>query len=620
MKRKAFLTTLLAGIITASAVCMTGCGVNGYSTKAAKAGIQVTEAATSTSSKETKTSVKATGSKTDYSQAESATIMIYMNGSNLESEDGDATTDLLEMVHSGSFQNVNVLVETVGTSQWSDTFGIASDHTQIYKVTADGLELVNDELGQLDCTDPSTLGQFIKWSAANYPADRYELIMWDHGGGPVYGYGYDENVEDEEASLSIDEMQTALEEGGVHFDMIGFDACIMGSVEVCRALENYCSYAVVSEDFESSLGWNYTNWLAALDADPAIATEDLGKIIVDDYVEANENDEEGGADGILALVDESRTEALFEAWKNFAYANQETLLETDYSQEITTDADGRVLPILLEKSSADYKIDQTDLNGWLEDIDWSDYADDETLSSWLDEMGWSGYADADDYSDWTEDIDWSDYMDDADYNDWSNGSWGDEDMQDVMEGLFDMFYDFSLADYYITDLSTAAEAVSSDESAALISALEDAVVYVGATSGESELGGLSVTLPYGDAEFYAELETVFTNAGFDEEYVTWLGQFTSVEGTSDSYNDTDSWYEDNMYGYDNGDSWYEDSDLYGYDDEDDDTEIWYENSDLYGYEDEEDGTGSWYGDGDLYSNDDAGSWHGNSSQSSLLNI
>ena len=197
-----------------------------------------------------------------------------MNGSDLESNSGAATDDITEMLRASYHENVNVLLETIGTKRWSSRYGIASNRTQRYRVLEDEIELVDDSLGQEDCTDAESLAEFIRWGAEQYPAQRYILILWGHGAGPVYGFGYDEHQGEEEA-LTIDEMQTAVRQGGVYFDFIGMDCCIMSCMELCCALYDYCDYMILSEDFESGLGWEYTGWIDALSADPAIETQEL---------------------------------------------------------------------------------------------------------------------------------------------------------------------------------------------------------------------------------------------------------------------------------------------------------------------------------------------------------
>lgn len=260
------------------------------------------------------------------------TVMFYINGSNLETNYGSATDDINEMVSADLNDKVSVVIQTMGTLEWQD-FGIASDHTQRYLIEDHDLVLVDDSLGQEDCTDPKTLSDFIQWSAKEYPADRYILILWNHGGGSVEGFGYNQWGRYSD-SLTLDEMQTALKDGGVLFDFIGMDSCIMSSIEICYALYDYCDYMILSEDFESSLGWYYKGWLTELAENTSIDTVSLAKTIIDDMVEANEKNHRQGMSSTLALIDQKYVPALFEEWKNFAYANTEQLLARNYSREV----------------------------------------------------------------------------------------------------------------------------------------------------------------------------------------------------------------------------------------------------------------------------------------------
>lgn len=301
------------------------------------------------------------------------TVLIYMNGSNLESESGEATTDLAEMVAAGSSDNVNVLVMTMGTKKWNKKYGIASDHSQIYKVDGDGLTLVKDDMGQKDCTKSKTLSTFIKWGAKKYPADRYILHFWDHGGGPVYGFGYDEWNKDENAALTIDEIQTALKTAGVYFDFVGMDCCLMSCLEVCCAFYDYCDYMILSEDFESGLGWSYTKWLKKLYKNSSIPTTKLGKVICDEMVYANVN-EKGGDRSIMAVVDQSMLKVLYTAWTEFAYENEDVLLRTNYSRSVKRAIGGRVHPAIVRGNGyrwGDWNYDFFDLD---------DYDSEENLS------------------------------------------------------------------------------------------------------------------------------------------------------------------------------------------------------------------------------------------------
>ncbi len=262
--------------------------------------------------------------------AKSATIMIYMNGSDLETKAGQATWDISEMLSSGIGKNVNVIIQTMGTRRWQD-YGISGKTAQTWKIEDRELSLIRDDLGQLDCTSPDTLSEFIGFCKSDYPAQRYLFLFWDHGGGPVYGFGLDE-WQNEEDSLTIAEMAKAFSEHpDIHFDIIGMDCCIMASLETCYALAPYCKYTLLSEDFESGLGWSYRGWMRKFEENPGMSTPLLGKEIVDDAIEANETSPDGDS-ACIGLFNESTAKNLFAVWKMFAYKNENALLGKNYSK------------------------------------------------------------------------------------------------------------------------------------------------------------------------------------------------------------------------------------------------------------------------------------------------
>ncbi|MBR6377078.1 MAG: peptidase C11, partial [Oscillospiraceae bacterium] len=119
------------------------------------------------------------------------TIMIYMCGTDLESKSGMASNDLKEIASASYGSNVIIIVYTGGCKQWKIN-GISNTVNQIYKVENGALTpLVTDD-GRDSLVKPATLTRFIKYCTKNYPANRQALIFWDHGGGSIAGYGYDE--------------------------------------------------------------------------------------------------------------------------------------------------------------------------------------------------------------------------------------------------------------------------------------------------------------------------------------------------------------------------------------------------------------------------------------------
>ena len=214
---------------------------------------------------------------------DTVTIMVYMCGTDLESKSGMATKDLIEMVNARLSDKVHVLVYTGGCTRWNNQV-VSSDVNQIYEIVSGGLNRVADNAGRGAMTDPATLTSFIQWCVKNYPANRNELIFWDHGGGSVSGYGYDQK-NPRSGSMSLAGINQALKDAGVTFDMIGFDTCLMATMENALMLDDYADYMVASEETEPGLGWYYTNWLTKLSSNPSMDTVTMGKTIVDDFVD-----------------------------------------------------------------------------------------------------------------------------------------------------------------------------------------------------------------------------------------------------------------------------------------------------------------------------------------------
>lgn len=209
------------------------------------------------------------------------TLMLYMCASDLESECGFATEDLNEIMYGYTAGNLNVIVQTGGTTEWQNTV-VANDRCQRYRVTEDGLELVDDSLGMQNMADSATLTDFIQYCSSNYAADHYGLVLWDHGGGVVGGYGYDENFGGD--SMSLTEMSRALGDASVHLDMLGFDACLMANFETCLMAAPYADYLIASEEPEPGCGWYYTDWIGKLSENCGIPPKRYGRQIIDDYI------------------------------------------------------------------------------------------------------------------------------------------------------------------------------------------------------------------------------------------------------------------------------------------------------------------------------------------------
>ena len=214
---------------------------------------------------------------------DTATIMVYMCGTDLESRSGMGTADLQEMLNARFGSNINLLVYTGGCKGWKNNV-VSSSTNQIWQVKDGQLVKLTDNLGSVSMTDPSVLSGYIQWCTQNYPASRYGLILWDHGGGSVSGYGYDEKFAST-GSMNLAGVDSALKAAGVKFDFIGFDACLMATAETALTLTQYADYLIASEETEPGVGWYYTDWLTAFGENTSMPTIELGKQIVDSFVD-----------------------------------------------------------------------------------------------------------------------------------------------------------------------------------------------------------------------------------------------------------------------------------------------------------------------------------------------
>ena len=242
------------------------------------------------------------------------TVMVYIVGSNLESRYGAATNDMKEMIGSGlDYSKNNLLVYTGGSKRWTSDISNTCNSV-INMENGEELNVAAQTSETADMGAAGTLTEFINYCTANYPARHYGLVLWDHGAGPLWGYGSDELFEND--SLLFEELRGAMDQtifaGDTKLDFVGFDACLMGSIESARLWKDYAKFLVGSEELESGRGWDYS-FLGKLNE-----TDDA-RTIVSAIVEAYEKYYEDNRseffnpDVTLAAMDLSGTDALIES-------------------------------------------------------------------------------------------------------------------------------------------------------------------------------------------------------------------------------------------------------------------------------------------------------------------
>ena len=245
-------------------------------------------------------------------------IYWYLCGSDLESNGGFATSDLMEMMEVALPENVRVVIQTGGAKTWQNNV-VDADILQRYVYDSEGLTLV-DELPPASMGDAVTLTDFLRYCKQNYPAEKTAVLFWNHGGGSVSGAAFDERYGYD--SLTLDEMQTAFgrvweaDENNPPLELVGFDTCLMATVDVAGTFAGTARYLVASEEVEPANGWDYTGWLGALAADPAMDGAALGEVICDAYY-AGCQAVGTHSNATLSLTDLTRTGPLLEAYEAF---------------------------------------------------------------------------------------------------------------------------------------------------------------------------------------------------------------------------------------------------------------------------------------------------------------
>ena len=250
------------------------------------------------------------------------TVLVYMVGSDLESGDGlfmpggNATEDLAEMQASVR-EDTELIVMTGGAESWRSR-DIPADRCCVWRVTGKGRELLGEMPGGMG--SPDTLSRLLAWLPED-PDTPAALIFWNHGFGPMEGFGSDLTSAD--ARLTLPEIVSALDGAGVRerpLSLIGFDACMMASAETVLAFAPFARYMVASEDLEPAEGWDY-GFLKTLGADTD--GEAAGRAVVSGY--ARFIDEVYGREPAymeqenyaLTLVDLTRAQGLGPALNGF---------------------------------------------------------------------------------------------------------------------------------------------------------------------------------------------------------------------------------------------------------------------------------------------------------------
>lgn len=242
----------------------------------------------------------------------------YLCGSDLESNYAAATNDLAELLSVELPENVKVVIQTGGTSFWQNDL-INADTLGRYLYDHNGFQLI-EELPSANMGDVQTLRDFLLFGRENYPAKRTAVVLWNHGGGSVSGASFDELYGMD--SLSLAEMYEAFTDvfgsnpQDQPVDIIGFDTCLMATIDTAYTFSDIAKYLVASQETEPGNGWLYSGWIGALKETPDMEPVKLAKFICDSFMQGCM--EAGSEDNItLSVTDLSRVSDLMAAYDDF---------------------------------------------------------------------------------------------------------------------------------------------------------------------------------------------------------------------------------------------------------------------------------------------------------------
>jgi len=247
---------------------------------------------------------------------DSWTIFVYLCGSDLETGDGMATDDLIEMTEATESENVKFIVQTGGANEWWNDV-VQADCMQRFIVEDGNITELWKQKGKM--TSSQTLADFLKWGVETYPAEHMGVIFWDHGSGSINGVCFDET--DDYSSLLLRDLDAAFlsvfEIMTDKFELIGFDACLMGTLETANIFASYARYMVASEETEPGSGWDYTEIGNYLAKNPDANGLELGKVICDTFYESCK--ETGEEDTVtLSVLDLDAVNSVIMEFNNFA--------------------------------------------------------------------------------------------------------------------------------------------------------------------------------------------------------------------------------------------------------------------------------------------------------------
>lgn len=205
------------------------------------------------------------------------TYMLYLAGDNDLSSYLNNIAQALEKLPRSAALNIVLFFDGQGT-----------DDNYIWSTRDGALQKYRLDERDSRTGDPATLTGFIEWARANFPAQHYYLSIANHGRASS-GIAWDtQNGAISSAPDGLDpvELRAALaaatRQGAWKLDVIHFDACLMGLLEMAYQVKEYANFMIASQNLTAAF-YPYDEYARTVIDNPAIAPVDLAQQIAGIY-------------------------------------------------------------------------------------------------------------------------------------------------------------------------------------------------------------------------------------------------------------------------------------------------------------------------------------------------
>lgn len=230
-------------------------------------------------------------------------FMIYMVGSDLESENSLATADLEDLIPENIDLENNKVVLMIGGSETWHNF-VDEKETAIYELTDTGFKKVKKYNIQ-NMGSSQTLEKFLTYVYRNYRSENYDLIFWNHGLGAT-AFEKDTLAGD---YITLDKFSSALENSPFNeknkMESIIFITCLSGNLHFASVIDDYAEYMVATEEVSwASPSINKLNFIEKVEVNDDGKT--IGQKFIDNVASVIEQNSYTSHYGTYSVIDLSK--------------------------------------------------------------------------------------------------------------------------------------------------------------------------------------------------------------------------------------------------------------------------------------------------------------------------